>query len=78
MTANDTEDHRRVCEARQWLRLGYNNPMDIKSLRARIAAKRGERAAEQLISDIGSSGAGGLSGWRLDEQNTERHQGARA
>jgi len=47
-----TETHRRACEARQWLRLGYNNPMDIKSLRARIVAKRGDRAAEQLISDM--------------------------
>jgi hypothetical protein len=49
---NESEQHRRECEARQWLAWGYTTPAKIDELRKRITAKRGEAAAERLIQDM--------------------------
>ena len=46
------ERHRIECEAREWLRLGYDGPQRIAELRMRITAKRGAKAAERLIEEM--------------------------
>jgi hypothetical protein len=46
------ERHRLECEAREWLRLGYDGPQRIAELRMRITAKRGAQAAERLIEEM--------------------------
>ena len=40
------------CEAREWLRRGYNNPSSIRILKSKITRRRGEAAAEKLIEEM--------------------------
>jgi len=40
------------CEARTWLRKGYDTPERIEELRALIAKKRGQAGAESLIEEM--------------------------
>ena len=47
-----TERMRHECEARHWLRQGYTTPKLVAELQARIAAKRGEDAAEALVQEM--------------------------
>ena len=45
---NNSEDWRRETEAREWLLRTQGNPLRINQLLQRIAAKRGQQAADQL------------------------------
>ena len=47
-----TEQFRRECEARHWLRQGYTESGVVAELRARIAEKRGEVAAAALVDEM--------------------------
>ena len=47
-----SEEFRRACEARCWLRRTGGNPAKIKALLLRIEAKRGKVAAEVLRQDM--------------------------
>lgn len=49
---NDSEQHRRECEARFWLSRGYGSREKAEELRQRITAKRGPAAADRLIEDM--------------------------
>lgn len=53
-SASDTssERHRRECEARHWLRMGYQTADRVDELIGRIAARRGQAAAEQLRQEM--------------------------
>lgn len=46
------EPARRQTEARSWLRQGYTTRAMVDQLRARVAEKRGEAAADQLVADM--------------------------
>lgn len=46
------EHFRRQCEARHWLAMGYGNPARIGDLMTRIAAKRGQAAADALREEM--------------------------
>ena len=48
----DTENHRRACEARDWLRRGYSTPKDVDALMVRIRAARGQEAADALRAEM--------------------------
>lgn len=43
---------RREAEARYWLKEGYTNEAKVNELMPRIAAKRGQAAADQLRQDM--------------------------
>ena len=47
-----SEDWRRTCEAREWLRRLERDPVRIKALLLRIGQKRGQRAADRLRDDM--------------------------
>jgi len=47
-----TEEHRRACEARHWIRQGCNSGRWVDELIARIAGKRGPAAAEILREEM--------------------------
>ncbi|HDX0800929.1 TPA: hypothetical protein RNT03_003696 [Stenotrophomonas maltophilia] len=47
-----TEQHRRACEARHWIRQGYNSGRWVDELITRIAGKRGATAAEALREEM--------------------------
>jgi len=47
-----TEEHRRACEARHWIRQGYRNSKWVNELIARIAQCRGAAAAEELREEM--------------------------
>lgn len=47
-----SEEYRRICEARAWLRQGYTNKRSVDALVARISAVRGQDAADQLRQDM--------------------------
>jgi hypothetical protein len=47
-----SEEHRRACEARYWIAHLNRDPNRIKALLLRIAAKRGQAAADQLREDM--------------------------
>lgn len=49
---NPQLQYMRECEARDWLRRGYNNRVRIEELKKAIASKRGPAAAEQLIEEM--------------------------
>jgi len=49
---NDSEEYRRQCEAREWMRRTDGEPLRIKELLKRIASKRGKEAAEVLRQDL--------------------------
>lgn len=46
------EKHRQECEAREWLRRTARDPARIKALLARIEAKRGKAAADELRDEM--------------------------
>lgn len=46
------EDYRRECEARTWLRMGYDTPARVDDLMARIAKHRGAAAADELRREM--------------------------
>lgn len=54
MTSIDTtsEQWRRICEARYWLRMGYTSAERVEELLERIRKRRGCAAAEQLRADM--------------------------
>lgn len=52
MNDSPTEQHRRTCEARHWLRQGYVTVDQVDDLIDRIAKKRGQEAADQLRQDM--------------------------
>jgi len=47
-----SEEWRRVCEARHYLREGYTTAEMVCGLRKRIAEKRGAAAAEEVIEEM--------------------------
>lgn len=47
-----TEKYRRECEARDWLRKGYETPVRVDLLMAQIAKARGQRAADELREEM--------------------------
>lgn len=47
-----TEQYRRACEARHWIRQGYNSGRWVDELITRIAGKRGAAAAEALREEM--------------------------
>lgn len=47
-----TEQHRRECEARYWLQQTGGRKAEVDDLIARITARRGKDAAEQLRQDM--------------------------
>jgi hypothetical protein len=51
-TADDIEQQRRVMEARARLREGYTTRTKVDELCRRVAAKRGQAAADQLREDM--------------------------
>lgn len=40
------------CEAREWLRRGFNNRHDIRVLQNAISKRRGHEATERLIEEM--------------------------
>ncbi len=46
------ELRRRECEARGWLRRGYTRKVKVEALMEKIAAQRGQAAAEALRQDM--------------------------
>lgn len=53
MTAETcSEEFRRECEAREWLKRTHGNPQRIRELLNRIEQKRGKEAAEVLRQDM--------------------------
>ncbi|MGN6654731.1 MAG: DUF7696 family protein [Rhodanobacter sp.] len=52
MTPDETETQRRVLEARARLREGYTTRAKVDELCRRVAAKRGQAAADQLREDM--------------------------
>jgi len=47
-----SEQHRRECEARGWIRRGYTDKASVDELRQRIAHKRSPKAADELIQEM--------------------------
>lgn len=47
-----SEDWRRICEARDWLRQGYTTQQKVGELRTRIAGKRGDAAADEVLEEM--------------------------
>ena len=47
-----SEEFRRECEAREWLKRTNADPQRIRELLKRIEAKRGREAAERLRQDM--------------------------
>lgn len=52
MTPAEQEEQRRVMEARARLREGYTTRAKVDELCRRVAAKRGQAAADQLREDM--------------------------
>ncbi|AZR26475.1 hypothetical protein NX80_008190 [Xanthomonas vasicola pv. arecae] len=52
MSDEDTEVHRRQCEAPYWLRQGYTDAKSVGLLQQLIAAKRGDQAAKDLREEM--------------------------
>jgi hypothetical protein len=52
MTDTSTEDHRRACEARKWLRDGYITEPKVAELMERISKLRGAAAAKSLREEM--------------------------
>ena len=54
MSGVDTslEQHRRECEARDWLRRGYTAPAMVDGLMLRIAKHRGQSSADELREEM--------------------------
>lgn len=56
-----SEQHRRECEARTWLRQGYTSRAAVDELVARIAERRGAEAADELRQEMRRQ-------WKLRDQ----------
>lgn len=52
MTPGEHELQRRVMEARARLREGFDTRPKVAELAMRVAKKRGQRAADQLVQDM--------------------------
>ncbi|MEB1933764.1 hypothetical protein VDR75_09350 [Xanthomonas campestris pv. campestris] len=52
MSDEETEVHRRQCEARYWLRQGYTDARSVALLQQLVAAKRGDQAAQDLRDEM--------------------------
>ncbi|MCL1558313.1 DUF7696 family protein [Xanthomonas nasturtii] len=52
MSDEETEAHRRQCEARHWLQQGYTDARSVGLLQQLIAAKRGTQAAKDLRDEM--------------------------
>ena len=63
MTDASTEDHRRACEARRWLRQGYVTEAKVNELMERISAKRGSAAAKALREEMRAQWKDRTSWW---------------
>jgi len=50
--ADDANQHMLECEARTWLRKGYNTLERIQELTLMIAKKRGQASAERLVEEM--------------------------
>lgn len=48
----NSEEYRRLCEARTWLRAGHTDRKAVDALMLRITALRGLEAAEQLREEM--------------------------
>jgi hypothetical protein len=51
-TAQAVEQFRLECEARDWLRRGYDSPSSVDDLMQRIAKLRGQEAADLLREEM--------------------------
>lgn len=49
---DSSEQHRRECEARHWIREGYTDAKSVEPLMVRIAANRGLEAANELRQEM--------------------------
>lgn len=47
-----TERHRRECEAREWLRRGYSTGSAVEGLMRDIARQRGQESADRLRAEM--------------------------
>ena len=47
-----SEQHRRECEARDWLAKGYTTAARVDELMADIAKRRGQAAADELREEM--------------------------
>ncbi|WP_312669013.1 DUF7696 family protein [Stutzerimonas nitrititolerans] len=52
MAEQDEKQHMLECEARTWLRNGYDTPERIEELTLMIAKKRGQASAERLVEEM--------------------------
>lgn len=52
MADADVKQQMLECEARTWLRNGYNTPERIQELTLMIAKRRGQVSAERLIEEM--------------------------
>ena len=52
MEPDEVDQYRRECEARDWLARGYDTPAKIAELKFKITAKRGKRAADELVEEM--------------------------
>lgn len=61
--ADELRQHMLECEARTWLRNGYNTPERIQELTLMIAKRRGQVSAERLIEEkCAANGAAARTG----------------
>ena len=49
---DDVETYRRICEARVWLKRGYNDKKSVEQLHAMITNARSREAADELIHEM--------------------------
>lgn len=63
MMDTSTEDHRRACEARMWLREGYVTEAKVNELMDRIATKRGCDAANELREEMRTQWKDRITWW---------------
>ena len=50
--SDEARQHMLECEARAWLRNGYDTPERIQELRLSISKKRGQASAERLVEEM--------------------------
>ncbi|WP_313211506.1 DUF7696 family protein [Stutzerimonas nitrititolerans] len=52
MAEQNQSQHMLECEARTWLRNGYDTPERIQELTLTIAKRRGQASAERLVEEM--------------------------
>jgi hypothetical protein len=62
------EHHRRVCEARFWIRQGFVDATSVDALLERIAKRRGQAAADALRAEMREQWRG-RAGWLVAGQS---------